>query len=69
MDTVSTESSRLPSFDQMVTQARACLSDARDWLACDWRDGTGPTDAQAAAKRDAMTLITQAKIKLEQARR
>lgn len=53
----------------MCHQACILLSGARDWLASDWRDGTGPTDAQADAKREVMRLITQAKILLEQARR
>lgn len=66
---IAPAAAELPTFAEICRQASVHLADARDWLAADWRDGSGPTDAQADAKRAAMTLITRAKIKLEQARR
>lgn len=61
--------STLPSFDDMRRDAFKLLGDAEDVLRSDWREGTGPTRAQADAAADAKVLIGQAKDALDRAGR
>lgn len=57
----------LPTFQEMRRNAHAMLGDVEDELRSDWREGTGPTKAQAEAARRARDLIVQAKAALDQA--
>lgn len=53
--------STLPTFEEMRRRARAKLSDARDELNSDWREGSGPNARQAEALHKAMEHIAAAK--------
>ena len=60
----------LPSFAQMLDQARHHLSAARDELRSDWATGHGPaTPEQAHARVEALELIGRAKAAIDQATR
>lgn len=62
-----TRSENLPTWEEMRRTAYRLLGDAADELRSDWREGTGPTPEQAAAKRRAVELIGQAKDALNEA--
>ncbi|WP_328522856.1 hypothetical protein [Kribbella sp. NBC_00359] len=49
-----------------LNQARNGLSDARDWMNSDWRDGHAPVDH--AQRHEAAQLISQAKALIDQAK-
>lgn len=57
----------LPTFAEMRINALRMLGDARDELASDWREGTGPTRQQATALRGAREAIARAKTALDRA--
>jgi hypothetical protein len=60
----------MPAFEQVLDQARAHLSAARDELRSDWAPGKGPdTNEQAGARLDALDLIGQAKAAIDRAKR
>ena len=61
--------SNLPTFEEMRRNAHRLLGDAADELRSDWREGTGPTTAQAKAKVEAMVHIAKAKAALDRAGR
>lgn len=65
----------LPTWEQIaghtiqeLDAARNKLSEARDWLISDWRPGTGPTEDQAAAKRQIIAMIGEMKGEIDQAK-
>lgn len=47
-------------------KASVALSDARDWMKSDWREGQGPTDFKQ--KREAEKLIAEAKAAVTKAK-
>ncbi|HEY9417600.1 MAG TPA: hypothetical protein VIQ30_22810 [Pseudonocardia sp.] len=57
----------LPTFQQMRREAGRLLSDARDTLASDWREGTGPNHEQAQAAMRARQHIASAKTAIHEA--
>ena len=59
----------LPTFQKMRRNAYGMLGDVEDELRSDWREGTGPTKAQAEAAHRARDLIVQAKAALDEAAR
>jgi hypothetical protein len=59
----------LPTFDEMRSNAFAMLGDVEDELRSDWREGTGPSNDQATALREARHAIAQAKAALDRAAR
>lgn len=54
----------LPTFEEVRRNAYAMLGDVEDELRSDWRDGSGPTDKQAAAVREARRHVAAAKAEL-----
>lgn len=58
---------RAPSFEEMRRIARRLLAAARDELSADWRPGSGPTTAQAAAAQEALRHMSRALAALDQA--
>ena len=59
----------LPTFEEMRRNAYGMLGDVEDELRSDWREGAGPTRAQAEAARRARDLIVQTKAALDEAAR
>ena len=59
----------LPTFEEIRARVHGVLGDAQDWLRSDWRPGTGPTPAAAAALRRAQASIATAKAALDDAAR
>lgn len=59
----------LPTFEEIRAEAYRVLGDAQDVLLSDWLPGTGPTDSQAGALRDARLAIADAKSALNDAAR
>ncbi|HEY9409028.1 MAG TPA: hypothetical protein VIP77_05550 [Jiangellaceae bacterium] len=69
---------QLPTYNEIldrahdeIHKARGGLSEARDWLASDWKDGSNPdpTHRDAYDARDrARALISQAKALIDQAK-
>ncbi|GGM84723.1 hypothetical protein GCM10012275_64320 [Longimycelium tulufanense] len=54
---------------ESLDRARSGLSEARDWLASDWRPlGTPLPSARGDAWRDAQRLISQAKALIDEAK-
>lgn len=67
---------QLPTYNEIldhayddIHRARGGLSDARDWLASDWKSGSNPTDREPyQARQRARALIAEAKGLLDQAK-
>jgi hypothetical protein len=49
-----------------LNQSQRGLSEARDWMKSDWRDGKGP--ANPAKKQEAERLIREAKAAIDRAK-
>jgi hypothetical protein len=65
----------LPTFDEIAAgtlesldAARSALSDARDWLRSDWKQGSGPTNDQVTAKLRVFELIGETKALIDEAK-
>lgn len=59
----------LPTFADVRFEAYGALGDVEDILRSDWREGTGPTPAQAEAANEARSHIAAAKEALNRAAR
>lgn len=69
------ERNPLPDYDAIeknalghLHTARNELSEVRDWLRSDWNPASPPTDAQHAARGEAMRLVSEAKAMIDQAK-